>query len=87
MRLKRLTIGNFRSCVDTIVDLTEDLTVLVGENASGKTAIVDAIRLGTTSALEGKGLSFAPEKDLLDPQMLGRRPESSSATRNSLRGN
>ena len=71
VRLKRLSIQNFRSCTDTTIDLTQDMTVLVGENASGKTAIIDAIRLGTTSALEGKGLAFAPEKDLARSADLG----------------
>ncbi|PRA10418.1 hypothetical protein CQ010_13905 [Arthrobacter sp. MYb211] len=64
MRLKQLRVENFRSCVETTVDLSEDITILVGENASGKTAIIDAIRLGTQSALEGRGISFAPERDL-----------------------
>jgi putative ATP-dependent endonuclease of OLD family len=64
MRLKHLRIENFRSCLSTTVELSDDLTILVGENASGKTAIIDAIRLGTQSALEGRSLSFAPEKDL-----------------------
>lgn len=75
MRLKRLSIENFRSCVNTTIDLTEDLTVLVGENASGKTAIIDAIRLGTTSALEGKGFAFSPERD------MSRCAEAGSSTR------
>lgn len=64
MRLKQLTIENFRSCLLTSVELSDDLTILVGENASGKTAIIDAIRLGTQSALEGRGISFTPERDL-----------------------
>lgn len=64
MRLKQLKVENFRSCVETTVDLSDDITILVGENASGKTAIIDAIRLGTQSALEGRGISFTPERDL-----------------------
>jgi putative ATP-dependent endonuclease of OLD family len=57
MHLAQLTIENFRifgSCADKKhleLQITKGLTVLVGENDSGKTAIVDALRLvlGTTS--------------------------------------
>lgn len=58
-----MSLSNFRSCKSVEVALAEDLTVLVGENASGKSAIIDAIRLATTSAIEGKGLGFSPEYD------------------------
>ena len=63
MRMSRLTLSNFRSCVNTRVELAEDLTVLVGENASGKSAIIDAIRLATTSALEQRTISYSPVHD------------------------
>jgi putative ATP-dependent endonuclease of OLD family len=63
MRLSRLTVANFRSCQDVQLDLAEDLTVLVGENASGKSAIIDALRLATTPAIEGSGLAFTAEFD------------------------
>ena len=44
MRLTRVEIENFR-CIDHIsVDL-DDTTVLIGENNSGKTAFLDAVRL------------------------------------------
>ena len=51
MKLSRLKLINFRSCVDTEVVFEDDLTVLVGENGSGKSNIIDALRLGTVSAL------------------------------------
>ncbi|MDP7732824.1 ATP-dependent endonuclease [Mycobacterium sp. TY813] len=63
MRLSRLSLSNFRSCEDVVVCFAEDLTVLVGENASGKSAVIDAIRLATTAATEGPGVSFSAETD------------------------
>ena len=63
MRLARLDLTNFRSGVSTRVLLAEDLTVLVGENASGKSTIIDAIRAITTSALEQKTFSFSAVHD------------------------
>lgn len=53
MYLESLHIKNFRSCLDTNVSFRPGLTLLVGENASGKTAIIDALRMSLTSALEG----------------------------------
>ena len=63
MRLARLKISNFRSCVETVVDFSSDLTVLVGENGSGKSNIIDALRLATSSALEHRSLWFDQDRD------------------------
>lgn len=63
VRLSGLSITNFRSCADVDVTFADDLTVIVGENASGKSALIDAIRLATTPAIEGSGLSFSKEFD------------------------
>lgn len=63
VHLAGLTIKNFRSCVNTEISFKEHLTVLVGENGSGKSNIVDAIRLLTPSALEHRSFWFDPERD------------------------
>ncbi|SJN10579.1 Predicted ATP-dependent endonuclease of the OLD family [Leucobacter sp. 7(1)] len=63
MRLEKITIRNFRSCRETEVSLAKGLTVLVGENASGKSAVVDALRLTTISSRQERMLSFSPETD------------------------
>lgn len=44
MRLTRVEIENFR-CIERISVELDDTTVLIGENNSGKTAFLDAIRL------------------------------------------
>lgn len=64
MWLNELTLKNFRSCEDVTVELSREITVLVGENASGKSAIIDGIRAVTTSALERGGLSYSAETDV-----------------------
>ena len=66
MHLADLKIKNFRSCIDTEVSFKEDLTVLVGENGSGKSNIIDAIRLLTPSALERRSFWFDPERDITE---------------------
>ena len=43
LRLDKLTLHNFRCFADCVVDLHPELTVLVADNAQGKTAILDAI--------------------------------------------
>lgn len=47
MRISRLSIQNFRSIKALDLDLNET-TVLIGPNNSGKTAILDAIRIVLT---------------------------------------
>lgn len=43
MKLSRLTIQNYRSLRDASIEL-DDLTLFIGANASGKSAILDALR-------------------------------------------
>lgn len=45
MRLRQLTIRNFRKIEELTVDFPDGLCVIVGENNAGKTAIIDALRL------------------------------------------
>lgn len=45
MRLRKLQIRNFRKIEELSVDFPRGLTILVGENNSGKTTIIDALRL------------------------------------------
>ena len=45
MHIARIDISNFRLFQEFSVDLNSGLNVIVGENNSGKTALVDAIRL------------------------------------------
>lgn len=45
MRLRQLSIENFRRITSLKVDFPLGLSIIVGENNSGKTAIVDALRL------------------------------------------
>lgn len=64
MRLKRLTVENFRSCCSTDVDFSEHLTLLVGENDAGKSNIIDALRLSIPPGVGRTSLYFESERDL-----------------------
>jgi putative ATP-dependent endonuclease of OLD family len=57
MRLREMQIKNFRSCRDVTVSFQGDMTVLVGENGSGKSNLIDAIRLATMPA-SGRRLNY-----------------------------
>jgi putative ATP-dependent endonuclease of OLD family len=50
VRLQSLRISNFRSCSDTQVSFAPGLTLLIGENNSGKTNVIEALRLLTVPA-------------------------------------
>ena len=47
MYLSTLRLVNFRSCYDTTISLRPTLTLLVGENNSGKSNVIEALRLAT----------------------------------------
>ena len=47
MHIDRLRLQRFRSCADVTVCFHHELTVLVGENNSGKSNIIDGLRLLT----------------------------------------
>lgn len=51
MRLKSVTFNNFRCFESLTLDLHPRLTVIVGENGAGKTAILDGIASGLTPVL------------------------------------
>ncbi len=51
MRLKKITLVNYRCFENLEIDLNPKLTVLVGENGSGKTAILDGIASGLSPLL------------------------------------
>jgi putative ATP-dependent endonuclease of OLD family len=48
MYLSALRLSNFRSCYGATVELRPTLTLLVGENNSGKSNVIEALRLATT---------------------------------------
>ena len=57
MRITSLRIQNFRCIKDLTLELGET-TVLIGQNSSGKTAILDAIRIALTRRWGQRGTGF-----------------------------
>jgi putative ATP-dependent endonuclease of the OLD family len=59
--LRTLTLENFRACKSLIVDLDRHLTILAGENNSGKSTILDALRLLTFPLDDRRDFYPSPE--------------------------
>ena len=57
MKLREVTIKNFRCLVDTTIPI-DDTTILIGENNSGKTAFLDALRIALPRSIAGRGTPF-----------------------------
>lgn len=45
MKITKISIKNYRSCLDTSYELNTCLSTLIGPNGSGKTNVLSAIRL------------------------------------------
>ena len=55
MKIKRLSLKNFRCYDDLNIEFEDKLTVIVGENGKGKSAIFDGIVVGLASYLDAFG--------------------------------
>jgi putative ATP-dependent endonuclease of the OLD family len=61
--LEQIDITDFRSIAEASIHLNRDLTVLVGENSSGKSNFIEAIRL-LTEPLDGRRTRYLSREDL-----------------------
>ncbi|MFH0824332.1 MAG: ATP-binding protein [Pseudomonadota bacterium] len=73
MKLREVVIKNFRCLKDVRIPITDN-TVFVGENNSGKTAVLDALRIALTRSPRGRDNPFGE----YDYHMVG--PEDSPNT-------
>ncbi len=60
MRIDRLTVRNFRNFEETTFEFHPQFTVLVGDNGAGKTAVLEALRIGAGAYLLGVPDMSAP---------------------------
>ena len=58
MRLNRLKIENFRGITSLEIELDRDITVLIGENNSGKTTVLEALRFGLDTIKSDRTCNF-----------------------------
>jgi putative ATP-dependent endonuclease of OLD family len=57
MKLREIRVKNFRNLVDVTIPMG-DTTVLIGENNSGKTALLDALRIALPRSVAARGIPF-----------------------------
>ncbi len=57
MKLRKVTIKNFRCLVDVTIPI-DDTTILIGENNSGKTALLEALRIALPRTITGRRAVF-----------------------------
>ncbi|HMV70326.1 MAG TPA: AAA family ATPase [Myxococcota bacterium] len=67
MRIKRLALEQFRSFEALDLDLDREVTLLFGDNGTGKTALVDALRCA---------LSFVPSPDRASEARASQTPDA-----------
>lgn len=53
MAIKKLLIKNYKSIKYVVIELNDDVNIFVGENDSGKSTILEALSIVTTSKLNG----------------------------------
>ena len=58
MKLRQIAVRNFRCLRDVVVPVS-DSTVLVGENNTGKTALLDALRIALTRSGSTRSSPFS----------------------------
>ncbi len=63
MYLASLHLRNFRSCRDVTIKLQPGLTLIVGDNNSGKSNVIDAARL-LTAPLSGRRVRYLETDDV-----------------------
>ena len=67
MRLTELRIRNYKSISDLLITDIENALILVGKNNTGKTAILDAIRVVTGSCAVEMGAPRCRSNQHLPP--------------------
>ena len=60
MRIDRLTVSNFKRFKEETFEFHPQFTLVVGDNGAGKTAVLDALRIGVGAYLLGIPHSRAP---------------------------
>jgi putative ATP-dependent endonuclease of OLD family len=78
MYLSKLSIQNFRNLKDLTIDFEKDLNVFVGKNNTGKSSVIDAIRLALGTSINNPNPIWISEDDFYKD--LGQQERTESFT-------
>ncbi|WP_047685409.1 MULTISPECIES: ATP-dependent nuclease [Xenorhabdus] len=70
MHIKKLTIKNFKKIQSESFDFNKKVNILVGDNDSGKTTILEALELVANSSYRGKALSTSLLPELFNNEVV-----------------
>ncbi len=76
MYITKLKILNFKKFSDRLFDFNDDINILVGDNESGKSTILEAIEIGLNCSYRGKPLSSIITTDLFNTNAIKKYLES-----------
>src|SRR5680860_1423328 len=67
MKIKRVVIHNFKSIKSFNLELNPDLNILVGNNETGKSTIIEAIYLALSGTFQGRKI-----QNEISPYLFGK---------------
>ncbi|MDP8238931.1 MAG: AAA family ATPase [Candidatus Hatepunaea meridiana] len=76
MHITKLIISNFKMFENRTFDFNKDINILVGDNESGKSTILEAIEIGLNCSYRGKYLASEVTTDLFNIGAVGKYLES-----------
>lgn len=68
MIIKKLVTKNFKRFGSKTFEFNDDVNILVGDNAMGKSSILEAIELATNCAFRGRSLTLEAAHELMNAQ-------------------
>lgn len=80
MHINKLKIFNFKCFEEFTLDLNEGLNILVGDNESGKSTILEAVHLALSGLLNGKYFKLELTPDLFNNNAKNKYLDSSKVT-------
>lgn len=66
MHITKIKIQNFKKFCDSTFDFNHDLNILVGDNDSGKSTILEAIEIGLNCSYRGRSVASEVTNDLFN---------------------
>jgi putative ATP-dependent endonuclease of OLD family len=70
MHLKRINIEGFKTFSNFKLDLNKSLNIIVGDNETGKTTLIEAINLVLSYQLDGRSIQYELNPYIFNSDMV-----------------